>query len=213
MHPGTVLLHLYAAALAKRDISPSTPALYIPVPSPFPALEAFIIHAARLYKLPVLTCSPPPSTATSAETVAPDGDASTDGPNMRKALEIYRAYCPTVEAILIGTRRTDPHGGAYSTFVFCQPLILPADVQQHWTSVCRLILTGHLLFAYTQSLIGAIRKSGHSFGGSKYHTVLCTTKGLSVSPPLYFFPILSFATQVHLSWFHLQHFPESCTAC
>ena len=123
MHPGTVLLHLYAAALAKRDISPSTPALYIPVPSPFPALEAFIIHAARLYKLPVLTCAPPSSTATSAETVAPDGDASTDGPNMRKALELYRAHCPTVEAILIGTRRTDPHGGAYSTFVFCHPLV------------------------------------------------------------------------------------------
>lgn len=183
MHLGTVLLHLYAAALAKRAVSPSIPALYIPVPSPFSALEAFIIHAARLYKLPVLTCTPPSATANSAAAVAPDGEASTDGPNMRKALELYRVHCPTVEAILIGTRRTDPHGGAHSTFVFSQPLYLLADVQQHWTSVCRLILTGHLLFACTQSLIGGMLKSGHSFGGSKYHIVLCTTKGLYVFPP------------------------------
>lgn len=214
MHLGTVLLHLYAAALAKRTISPSIPALYIPVPSPFPALEAFITHAARLYNLRILTCTPPSSTATSAETVTPDGDASTDGVNMRKALELYRTYCPTVEAILIGTRRTDPHGGAHSTFVFCQPLFLLADVQQPWTSVCRLIPTGHLLFAYIQLLIGAIRKSGHSFGVSKYHIVLCTMKGLSVCfSALYVFLILSFAAQVHLPWFHLQHVPESCTAC
>jgi hypothetical protein len=33
---------------------------------------------------------------------------------MREALELYRARFPTVEAILIGTRRTDPHGGALS---------------------------------------------------------------------------------------------------
>ncbi len=33
---------------------------------------------------------------------------------MREALELYRARFPTVEAILIGTRRADPHGGAPS---------------------------------------------------------------------------------------------------
>jgi hypothetical protein len=211
VHPGTVLLHLYAAALAKRTISPSIPALYIPVLSPFPALEAFIIHAARLYKLPVLTCTPPSAATTSAEAVTPDGEASTDGTNMRKALELYRVHCPLVKAILIGTRRTDPHGGAHSTFVFNQPLYLLTGVQQHWTSVCRLILTGHLLFAYTQSLIGGMRKSGHSFGGSKYHIVLCMTKGLSVLRPL--FVSNPFVCQVHLPWLHLQHFPESCATC
>lgn len=30
---------------------------------------------------------------------------------MRLALELYKARFPQVEAILIGTRRSDPHGG------------------------------------------------------------------------------------------------------
>ena len=106
--PGTILLHLYAAALAKRTIHPAIPALYIPVPSPFTALEAFTFHAARVYDLSIFTCTPPHSVETSRRF-----GASTDGAkNMREALELYRARFPTVEAILIGTRRTDPHGGA-----------------------------------------------------------------------------------------------------
>ncbi|KAI0316571.1 hypothetical protein OF83DRAFT_1047284, partial [Amylostereum chailletii] len=54
----TVLLHLYAAAIAKRAPSTSRkiPTLYIPVPSPFPALESFIDEAARLYQLDVFRC-------------------------------------------------------------------------------------------------------------------------------------------------------------
>ena len=110
--PGTILLHLYAAALAKRTIPLEVPALYIPVPSPFPALEAFIFHAARVYNLSIFTCTPPRFVETSRRF----GDASNDGAeNMREALELYRARFPAVEAILIGTRRTDPHGGAPST--------------------------------------------------------------------------------------------------
>jgi FAD synthetase len=109
--PGTILLHLYAAALAKRTTHPATPALYIPVPSPFTALEAFIFHAARVYNLSIFTCTPPRFVETSRRS----GDASTDGTeNMREALGLYRARFPTVEAVLIGTRRTDPHGGAPS---------------------------------------------------------------------------------------------------
>ena len=108
--PGTILLHLYAAALAKRTTQPAIPALYIPVPSPFTALEDFIFHAARVYDLSIFTCTPPHL----AETSTGFGDASTDGTDMREALELYRARFPTVEAILIGTRRTDPHGGAPS---------------------------------------------------------------------------------------------------
>jgi FAD synthetase len=111
--PGTILLHLYAAALAKRTISPAIPAFYIPVPSPFPALESFISHAARVYNLSVFTCAPPCFPVASAETLTRVGDAPTKGTdNMRQALELYRARFPEVEAILIGTRRTDPHGGA-----------------------------------------------------------------------------------------------------
>jgi hypothetical protein len=107
--PGTILLHLYAAALAKRTIRPAIPALYIPVPSPFTALEDFIFHAARVYDLSIFTCTPPHVVETSRRV----SDASAKGnENMREALELYRARFPTVEAILIGTRRTDPHGGA-----------------------------------------------------------------------------------------------------
>ena len=39
---------------------------------------------------------------------------------MREALELYRARFPTVVAILIGTRRTDPHGGAFSVPWYCE---------------------------------------------------------------------------------------------
>ncbi len=36
---------------------------------------------------------------------------------MRGALELYRARFPTVEAILVGTRRADPHGGMHFLFL------------------------------------------------------------------------------------------------
>lgn len=34
---------------------------------------------------------------------------------MRRALEFYKSRFPHIDAILIGTRRTDPHGGESST--------------------------------------------------------------------------------------------------
>ena len=115
---GTVLLHLYAAALAKRNADPSIPALYIPVPSPFPALEAFISHALRVYNLSVFTCATPSPTATPIGSPTGGDDTSSDG--MRGALESFRARFPTVEAILVGTRRTDPHGGVQ--VISCLPV-------------------------------------------------------------------------------------------
>lgn len=117
---GTVLLHLYAAALAKRNADPSIPALYIPVPSPFPALEAFISHALRVYNLSVFTCATPSPTA--APIGSPTGGNDTNSADgMRGALESFRARFPAVEAILVGTRRTDPHGGVQVIFLLaCQ---------------------------------------------------------------------------------------------
>lgn len=115
---GTVLLHLYAAAIAKRNADPSIPALYIPVPSPFPALEAFISHALRVYNLSVFTCATPSSTATSVGLPTAGNDVQANGADgMRGALESFRARFPTVEAILVGTRRTDPHGGVHLIFL------------------------------------------------------------------------------------------------
>jgi FAD synthetase len=129
--PGTVLLHLYAGALARR-LSPSEtvkpiPAVYIAVPSPFPTLETFIDESAKRYNLDLFHCRPASepveSVATPAPTIgtdymepAPKAVGKAKGAEgMKQALEIYKNKFPNIDAILIGTRRTDPHGGALET--------------------------------------------------------------------------------------------------
>ena len=125
---GTVLLHLVAASIGRRT-TPATrkplSAVYIPVPSPFPELEAFIDAAARAYALDLFHCPPPPHPSQPVplpvETVATPGAVGAPaaerarhvkgGEGMRLALEAYKARFPEVEAIVIGTRRSDPHGG------------------------------------------------------------------------------------------------------
>ncbi|KAI0672457.1 hypothetical protein C8Q78DRAFT_1068946 [Trametes maxima] len=116
----TVLLHLVAASLGRR--SPQAPpkslsTVYIPVPSPFPQLEAFIEDAAKAYSLDLFHCTHPPGPAFPVETVPTPGSVNTPvpkhvkgGEGMRKALELYKSRFPQIEAILIGTRRGDPHG-------------------------------------------------------------------------------------------------------
>ena len=137
---GTVLLHLYAAVLARRN-SPSTQpmlAVYIPVPSPFRELEEFIQESACGYDLDLFTCSPKSDTSLPVESVTP-GTATPDsskqsegyvahtgfsqpvgkargGEGMRRALHLYKEKYPHIDAILVGTRRTDPHGGASALF-------------------------------------------------------------------------------------------------
>ena len=44
---------------------------------------------------------------------------------MKHALAVYKERFPHIEAILIGTRRTDPHGGAYT------PYFVPARSASH----------------------------------------------------------------------------------
>lgn len=138
---GTVLLHLFAGALAKRRGSAETkliPALYIPVPSPFPTLETFIAECIDAYNLDLFHCALDPEDSA----VVGEGDgyempvcdalrkrirlpsASAEGPmvagkgvGMRKALELYKAEHPNVSAISMGTRKGDPHGGQ------CRPLM------------------------------------------------------------------------------------------
>ncbi|KAI0305361.1 hypothetical protein B0F90DRAFT_1703849 [Multifurca ochricompacta] len=118
----TVLLHLYVAALAKRIVYPSIPTLYIPVPSPFPALEAFISRAARSYNLSVFTCAPPSLVNAPVKSPTSGDDTPLNGvDSMREALELYSARFPMVEAIFIGTRRTDPHGATLDFRVKTDP--------------------------------------------------------------------------------------------
>ncbi|TFK75613.1 adenine nucleotide alpha hydrolases-like protein [Pluteus cervinus] len=128
----TVLLHLYAGALARRQPTDQPlrplPALYISVPSPFPLLEEFIERAAKTYNLDLYISRPPPEAVESVITplrndgvdyveAAPRPRAvgkAKGGEGMRQALELYKQNYPHIDAILIGTRRTDPHGATLS---------------------------------------------------------------------------------------------------
>lgn len=134
---GTVLLHLYLAALGRRNPSLHSvviPSLYIPPQSPFSELEHFIAESVKAYNLDLYNCAPPPPESSSEQAMAvesvtrpstprangarPVGKAL-GGEGMRRALEVYKSRFPHIEAILIGTRRGDPHGGA----CFCYDLI------------------------------------------------------------------------------------------
>ncbi|KII91483.1 hypothetical protein PLICRDRAFT_173326 [Plicaturopsis crispa FD-325 SS-3] len=132
----TVLLHLFAGALARRlaptESMNAIPAIYIPTPSPFPALETFIEESAVTYNLdlfhPTAPSQPPlpvesvPTPGASSNPLNGDAGAlanhavgkSKGGEGMRRALEVYKQRFPHIRAILIGTRRADPHGAALS---------------------------------------------------------------------------------------------------
>lgn len=97
----------------------------IPVPSPFKQLEEFIEDISQAYNLDLFDCPHPTgpnfpveSVATPGSSMAPDGYGPRNtrgGEGMKAALETYKERFPHIDAILIGTRRTDPHGGAFRT--------------------------------------------------------------------------------------------------
>ena len=111
------------------------PAVYIPVPSPFAELEDFIWESARAYNLDLLICSPDsdvplPIESVTPGTTTPDARKQSEGyvgltgflrpvgnarggEGMRRALHLYKERYPQIEAILVGTRRSDPHGGEF----------------------------------------------------------------------------------------------------
>jgi len=120
---GTVLLHLYVAALYRRfQKRTAIPSLYIPLPSPFPELESFIHESIKTYDLDLFHCL---STKTkegaqlAVETVMtpasgiPSQPKKGGGEGMKKALEAYKNKFPCVKGILIGTRSTDPYCGMF----------------------------------------------------------------------------------------------------
>ncbi|KAF6751138.1 hypothetical protein DFP72DRAFT_851082 [Ephemerocybe angulata] len=127
----TVLLHLYAGALARR-LGPNERmkpihALYIPVPSPFEALEEFIDQCVKAYNLDLFVCRPEapevesvvtPNISEGLEFMTANRPRavgkSKGGEGMREALQRYKDKFPNISAILIGTRRTDPHGAKLS---------------------------------------------------------------------------------------------------
>ena len=123
---GTVLLHLYAAALYRRFQKRTViPSLYIPLPSPFLELESFIHESIKTYDLDLFHCLPTKTKEgmqLAVETVMtpasgiPSQPKKGGGEGMKRALEAYKTKFPGVEGILIGTRRTDPYCG-----MFCVP--------------------------------------------------------------------------------------------
>ncbi|KAL4891546.1 hypothetical protein BDV59DRAFT_65706 [Aspergillus ambiguus] len=99
-----VLLVLFLASLhplppPSEGGRPSLPAIYALPPDPFPAVEDFVRWSARAYHLDIIkyTTDPPRST-------------------LRSSFENYLALNPTVKAIFVGTRRTDPHGAKLTHF-------------------------------------------------------------------------------------------------
>jgi FAD synthetase len=99
------------------------------VPSPFPALDQFIDNAAAHYNLDLYRSKPPPEPVESVETPGASDLAAhvvgrefkavgkaKGGEGMRRALEAYKVNFPHITSILIGTRRSDPHGGTSIVF-------------------------------------------------------------------------------------------------
>ncbi|XP_066539288.1 FAD synthase [Hoplias malabaricus] len=85
----TALLHLYYAALKRRfpDSKDRVKALYIRIVSPFPEMERFLQDTIKRYDLDLV---------------------SVEG-SIRQALSEVQEKRPELQAVLMGTRRTDPY--------------------------------------------------------------------------------------------------------
>ncbi|KAI9827142.1 MAG: hypothetical protein M1832_005278 [Thelocarpon impressellum] len=90
-----VLLILFLAALATAPVLPRRlQSVYIISPSPFPEVDSFVTSSSAAYHLDLAHYELP----------------------MKAAFELYLKERPRVKAILVGTRRTDPHGGTLGSF-------------------------------------------------------------------------------------------------
>lgn len=83
------ILHTHPA------LPPLLPAIYISPPFPFSAVDDFVESSSAAYHLALARYSQP---------------------TMREAFADYLAHNDRVEAIFVGTRRTDPHGGRLGSF-------------------------------------------------------------------------------------------------
>jgi hypothetical protein len=84
----------------------------------------------RKITLPVeSTASPEPGCSTPStvkDRIPRAVGKSKAGEGMRRGLELYKERYPNVEAILVGTRKGDPHGGAYFPPIF-PPIRAPSS--------------------------------------------------------------------------------------
>ena len=100
-----VLLVLFLASLyphpapGEEGALDSIPAIYALPPDSFPAVEDFVRSSARAYHLHVIkyTTDPPRTT-------------------LKSSFRDYLGLNPSIKAIFVGTRRTDPHGANLTHF-------------------------------------------------------------------------------------------------
>jgi hypothetical protein len=92
----TVLLHLLYAIIHKCELPKKIPikALYVQPDDPFEEVEEFVYESVERYEL----------------------DLETIRDGMKVALGKFLQNNPKTKAILIGTRKTDPHGGTILTY-------------------------------------------------------------------------------------------------
>jgi FAD synthetase len=91
-----VLLILYLSLLSTHSHLPALlSAIYIPPDHPFPSVDAFVASSSTRYHLSL---------------------QHYHHPSMRLAFTHYLADNPSIRAIFVGTRRTDPHGGNLTAF-------------------------------------------------------------------------------------------------
>jgi FAD synthetase len=107
-----VLLVLYLAALGSLPTWTASPpqqleGVFIESAHPFPQVEAFVRTACAAYSL-ALARQPP---------------------GMKAGFEAYLRERPHVKAVLVGTRRSDPHGASLSHF---------DDTDHGWPSFMRV---------------------------------------------------------------------------
>lgn len=96
------MLHLFSAVKKSASFKMNhtqfagskVPSLYIETNNPFTEIEKFVDSSARLYHLDLYKAKGP----------------------MKQGLAQFLLNNPKIKAILIGTRRTDPHGGGLSSF-------------------------------------------------------------------------------------------------
>ncbi|POW08927.1 hypothetical protein PSHT_01795 [Puccinia striiformis] len=115
----TVLIHLFAAALHRNSTISSTTAektenaelkisgLYIRCQSPFTEVDEFVNDCEEIYNIDLMTMNN----------------------DLKNGLSVFLAERPSIQAILIGTRATDPNGGSLTDFD-------PTD--SDWPSIIRV---------------------------------------------------------------------------
>lgn len=91
----------------------SIPSIYAKPPDPFPAVSAFVATSSSQYHLSLthISTSPAPK-----EPLPNDPAEPAETITFRDAFALYLRQNPSISAIFVGTRRTDPHGAHLTPF-------------------------------------------------------------------------------------------------